>query len=431
MSPSHQRHKPPQPLFPQLTAGRGAPSPEHVAAHQRRRLMGAMVEAVRRSGYPNVTIDELVALAGVSNSTFYANFAGKQDCFLATCEEIVAIGAGRIGDAYRGGEGLTGRLEAGLGAFAEIIATEPAAASLVIVDSLALGEAGVGPREAAARRFEDMVAQSFASEGQSLTELQVRALIAGWRRLAYRALRAGEPERLRAQVPELAAWALSYCAAKPVALPPLSARPPSAPAEEVDWSEPPSGKLARAKLSQRQRIVRAAAQLAAEHAYAALTIAAICERAGTSNDGFYANFKTVREPFLEAFDTLSARALGVAVAAFESAGEWRQGVAAGLAALLAHIATDPYFARIAFFELAAAGPQGLARSDATLEAFTLYLHPESFGARAPNQVPPVTLDAIGGGIWSAIQHELEHGRASSLPQLAPQFAAIALVPFGV
>ncbi len=393
--------------------------------------MGAMVEAVRRGGYPNVTIEELIALAGVSNSTFYANFTGKQDCFLATCEEIVAIGAERIGQAYRGGEGLTGRLEAGLTAFAEIIATEPAAASLVIVDSLVLGEAGVGPREAAAKVFESLVAQSFASAGQSLTALQVRALVAGWRRLAYRALRAEEPGRLRAQVPELAAWALGYRAANPLVLPPLPDRLPAAPAEEIDWSAPPSGKLARAKLSQRQRIVRATAQLAAADGYAALTIKAISARAGTSHDGFYKHFPSVREPFLEAFDALSERALGVAVAAFESAAEWEGGVTAGIAALLAHIATDPYFARIAFFELGAAGPEGMQRSDRTLEAFTAYLHPESFGATTPNQVPPVTIDAIGGGIWSAIQHQLEHGPAASLPELAPQFAALALAPFGV
>jgi AcrR family transcriptional regulator len=393
--------------------------------------MGAMVEAVRRSGYAKVTIAEVITLAGVSKSAFYNHFTDKTDCFLATYEEIVEIGAARIADAYRGAVGLTERLEAGLASFAEIIATEPAAASLVIVDSLALGEAGVAPREATARRFEKMVTQSFASEGQALTALQVRALIAGWRRLAYRALRASEPARLRAQVPELAAWALSYRGALEPAPAPLPARPSLPAAEAPDWSETPSSQLARKALSQRQRIVRAAAQLATEQGYEALTIEAISERAGTSNEGFYDNFSSTREPFLEAFDALSARALGVAVAAFEAAGEWRKGVVDGLAALLSHIATDPYFARIACFELAVAGTAGMERSDATLEAFTLYLQPRSFGADTPKEVPPATIDAIGGGIWSAVQHELEHGRADSLPAMAPQFAVLALAPFGL
>jgi AcrR family transcriptional regulator len=432
MPRSRPRRKPPEPLFPKLPRHHGLPSPEHVGHHQRQRLMGAMVEAVRRHGYPEVTVTELVGLAGVSKAAFYRMFKGKRECFAATFSEIVKIGAERVEAAYRSGEGLTGRLQAGLDAFAEIIASEPAAASLVIVDSLALGEPGVGLREGAAQRFEALIAQSFASEGHSLSDLQARALIAGWRRLAYRALRASEPARLRAQVPELSAWALSYREGDAeVPAPTRSAPPKPPPAEGLDWSEPPASKLARQALTQRQRIVRAAAQLATTHGYEALTIEAISERAGTSNEGFYKHFTSRREPFLEAFDLLSTRALGVAVAAFESAGEWEGGVTAGIAALLAHTATDPYFARIAFFELGAAGPAGMARSDATLGSFTAYLHPESFGARTPNQVPPVTVEAIGGGIWSAIQHELEHGRAQSLAALAPQFAALALAPFEV
>ncbi len=432
MSPSRPRRDPPEPIFPRLGPRHGLPSPQHVAAHQRQRLMGAMVEAVRRHGYPTVTIAELVGLAGISKSAFYRLFKGKQECFAATFEEIVEIGAARIGEAYRSGEGLSGRLQAGLGAFAEIIASEPAAASLVIVDSLSLGEAGVGLREGAARRFEVLVSQSFAAAGQPLSELQARALIAGWRRLAYRALRAKKPARLGAQVPELTAWALSYPGTATEARPaPSSTQTPSPPPEELDWSEPPSGQAARKALTQRQRLVRAAAQLAATHGYAALTIDAISARAGTSNEAFYANFSSRAEPFLEAFDALSARALALAVAAFESQGEWEGGITAALTALLTHIATDPYFARIAFFELAAAGPAGMARSDTTLEAFTAYLRPANFGASPPNQVPPVTVEAIGGAVWSAIQHELEHGRGSSLPGLAPRFAALALAPFGV
>ena len=49
-----------------------------------------MLEAVSRHGYPATTVGELVALAGVSKSTFYEHFADKQECFLATFDEIVA-----------------------------------------------------------------------------------------------------------------------------------------------------------------------------------------------------------------------------------------------------------------------------------------------------------------------------------------------------
>lgn len=388
-----------------------------------------MLEGVRRSGYPNLTIAELVALAGVSKSSFYRHFASREACFLATFDEIVARGAARMGKAYRSGAGLRGSLEAGLSAFAASIASESAAARFVLVDSLALGAAAVAHREAAAERFEALVAQSFASEGRALSALQARAVVAGWRRVGYRALRAAEPARLAEQVPELVGWALGYRGGAEVVVPPL--QPVCGPEPELGWSQPPGGEDARRALSQRQRIVRATAQLAAEGGYESLRIPAISERAGTSNETWYEHFGSKREAFLAAFDELAARALAISSAAFEAEDRWSAGIAAGIAALLDHIAAEPIFARIAFFELAAVGPVGLQRSDLALEAFTAYLRPESFGASAPRQVPPIAVDAIGGGIWAAIQHELAHGRAHSLPQLAPQLAALALTPFGV
>jgi len=38
-------------------------------------------------------------------------------------------------------------------------------------------------------------------------------------------------------------------------------------------------------------------------------------------------------------------------------------------------------------------------------------------------------DAIAGGVWEAIRHELAHDRRESLPGLAPRLAAAALAPF--
>ena len=47
-----------------------------------------MVRAVAADGYDAVTVRLLIALAGVSRRSFYEQFAGKQECFLATFDEI-------------------------------------------------------------------------------------------------------------------------------------------------------------------------------------------------------------------------------------------------------------------------------------------------------------------------------------------------------
>jgi AcrR family transcriptional regulator len=425
MHPSRPSRAASRPLFSRLLSGRAAPPPKQVSDNQRQRLMGAMAEAVARHGYEQVKTAELAALAGVSKSTLYQHFGSKQDCFVATFEETISQGARWIGEAYGWGEGLEERLAGGLESFAAILAAEPAAARLVLIDSLALGEAGVGPRERAAERFEAMIAEGFASEGTPITALQARAIVAGIRRVAYRALRKGKPESLRRQVPALAAWALGFRgAAKERAVP--VAR--SVPGGGAGWGEPPSGKAARGKLSGRERIVRAVGQLTAEQGYRALSIPAISARAGTSNATYYANFDSKEEALLAAFEELAAQAMKRAAAAFAAHSDWAEGVAAGLAALLTFIAAEPIFARLAFFELPASGAAGLAHSDRAVDAFTAVLGPRAFGAEG-QRAPEVVLEAIGGGLWASIQHELAHGHARSLPGLAPQLAALVLAPW--
>jgi AcrR family transcriptional regulator len=430
MSRPKRRREALEPIFPRLPGG-GALSPERVAAHQRARLMGAMVEAVRRSGYAQVTIRELVGLAGVSKSAFYRHFDSKQDCFLATLDEIAAQGARRVEEAYREGEGLGGSLLAGLGAFAEIVAEEPAAASLALVDSLHLGAAGVAHREAAAARFEVLVLRSFAAAGTPLGSLEARAIVGGWRQVAYHALRDGEPGRFAAGVEDLVSWALSYRSAGEITVPSPPRRPVEGEEdgiEEFGWSEPPDSAAARRALDRRGRILRAVAQLAAEEGPEAVTIPAVSARAGTSNEAWYESFSSKDEALGAAFEALGARALAASVAAFEAEDDWERGVAAGVAALLRHVADEPIFARLAFFAMPASGPAGLERSDVAVDAFTAYLRPGAFGADRP-ELPAITRDAIAGGVWTAVQYELARGRAGRLPALAPGFAALALAPF--
>ncbi|HEY5054157.1 MAG TPA: helix-turn-helix domain-containing protein, partial [Solirubrobacterales bacterium] len=78
-----------------------------------------MVEAVARHGYAGTTLRELVALAGVSRSTFYAHFESKRECFLATFDEIIERASDRVGQAFRSSDGFDEQLQAGLTAFME------------------------------------------------------------------------------------------------------------------------------------------------------------------------------------------------------------------------------------------------------------------------------------------------------------------------
>jgi AcrR family transcriptional regulator len=417
-------------------------APDRVARHQKARLEGAMVEAVSRHGYAGTTLRELVTLAGVSKSTFYEHFESKQDCFLVTFDEVVARLSARVTEAYRSGNDLSEQLLAGLTAFVKMTVDEPAAASLAAVESLTLGVAGVEHRERASRAFEAMIQQSFDHSGaRPVSATTVRAIVAGIRGVTYARLRAGQPDELPSLVGDLVDWALSYQDVDSgVLLRAIKAaeQPPDESADEAtleehpqpDWEDPPGSPASRASLTQRERIVRAAAQVVVEKGYEALSIPAISAAAGTSNQTFYEHFSSKRDPFLAAFEILAADALSTTAAAFAREEDRPEAIGASIRTLLHYIAEKELFARLAFFQLPTAGPAALDRADAMLESFGAFLEP----GNAPNEkiggrLPQTIREAIPSGIWAVIQYEIAHGRRESLPDLAPEITRIVLAPF--
>ena len=400
-----------------------------------------MVAAVAEHGYPAVTISELVALAGISKRDFYESFASKEECFLATFSEIVEQATQQVRGAYRGGSGFRGRLAAVLLAFAELLAQQPEAAALVIVDSLGLGTVAVAPREAAETHFAELLRQSLAAEPErgEVSEPALRGIIGGTRRVVYRCLREGRPERFGDQAEALLDWALGYQrpGGEHLLAESFFAQAAAAPRSVEDgeegapgWGEPAGSARSRSALAPRERIVRAVARLAAAGGYASLSMPAIAAAAGVSNKTFYREFKDKQEAFLAAFEALAARALAAATAAFQSEREWPEAVGAALAGTLSFIAADPLFARLAFFELAAAGPAGLEAADRVTQRFMGFLSPAALPAGV-KPAPEAVVEAIGGGIWTVLQHEVAAGRGESLPDLAPEILDFALVPFGL
>src|SRR4051812_29126312 len=67
----------------QLPSGRHSLSREQVLASQRGRMLEAMASATAEKGYVHTTVGDVVKRAGVSRETFYEQFSGKEDCFIA------------------------------------------------------------------------------------------------------------------------------------------------------------------------------------------------------------------------------------------------------------------------------------------------------------------------------------------------------------
>jgi AcrR family transcriptional regulator len=428
-----------EPLFPRLSGGPGKLGPEEVARHQRGRLELAMVEAVARHGFAGTTLRELVTLAGVSKSTFYEHFTSKEGCFLATYDSLVGQMAARIEAAYGGPGDLPSRRLAAVAELMNAVLEEPAVASFVIVDSLTLGSVGIQHREKAWEMFERMAWRELGAERapSDAASISARAVMSGLAGVVYRRLRSGRVAELPSLVGPLVDWALSYQAPDGEAIyraVGAASVPSPAPLQlsggelKPDWEEPPDSALSRATLSQRERIVRGAARVVVERGYAALSIPAISAAAGTSNQTFYEHFSNKRDAFIAAYEIVATDALAISLAAFRAAGDGPEAIGAGLRALIEHIAGHRMFARLAFFELPAAGPTALDRADATMDALIGFLEPGLAPSGIGGPAPRVVLEATAAGIWSVIQREIVQDRGADLPAKAPELTRLALAP---
>ncbi|HEX3737442.1 MAG TPA: TetR/AcrR family transcriptional regulator [Solirubrobacterales bacterium] len=440
MAAKEPERQPSRPLFEKLKPGPRSIPAEQVAEHQRERLERAMIELVAREGYPATTVNDLVTEAHVSKTTFYELFEDKEDCFLATFDEVVRQVAMQVGEAYRRPGDFRQKLVAALACFMDLAVKEQAAARLTTIESLTLGTAGVGHRERGAAAFELMIRRSFdhSPSRVEVSDVVVRGIVAGIRGVVYRVLRADEAEALPAMVEPLVDWALSYQRHPSAAIGKAmrtATRPPRRSTAEaleetgIPWEESPASDRSRAELSQRERIVRGAAQVAVEIGYGGLSIPTISAASGTSNQTFYKLFSNKRDAFLSAFEEIAAEVLQVAGEAFRAEGDRPEAVGAAVRALLEFFATRELFAQLAFFGLPTAGPVALDRADQILDEFTVFLQPglapSAFGA----PLEPEILPAIASAVWAAIQHEIAHGRRSSLPELGPEIVLIAVGPF--
>jgi AcrR family transcriptional regulator len=141
---------------PGLPRGRSGLPIETVRAAQRERLLRAVIAAVARTGFADLTVADIVRGARVSRAAFYVHFADKEDCFLAATREGGRLMIDQVAAAARGlppGASAEQALRASIAAFLGFLAGEPAFARAFYVDMPAAGPRAVQRIEAALHNF--------------------------------------------------------------------------------------------------------------------------------------------------------------------------------------------------------------------------------------------------------------------------------------
>jgi AcrR family transcriptional regulator len=149
MSPPRDRQK--------LPPGRHGLSRSFVAQNQRDRILAAVAEACSDKGYGDMSVEGIIAAAGVSRRTFYEHFKNKEHAFLAAYDAVLGQLFQRVNGAVDAAGSLPDKVRAGLGAFLGFLASEPAFAQMCIVDVLAAGPEAVARRDGGMRAFAQLI----------------------------------------------------------------------------------------------------------------------------------------------------------------------------------------------------------------------------------------------------------------------------------
>jgi AcrR family transcriptional regulator len=407
------------PLYRKLRPRRNGPAREEIAANQRARLCGAMIEAVAAAGYDQISVAGVCRLAGVSKRTFYELFDNKAGCFLATHDSIVACAMARV----RAAQGHNGDSETGLGGSIEALALaageRPKAACLALLAVPSAGRAALVRRDRARLQLERILASSFelGPHGSLLPPLVARGIACGAERAMRLWLLGGRVQDASELAQELAAWAQSYDS---MALAALADVAPDASNLPVSWSpaRPRTG-------SESARMVRAAAEIVARGGYSALSITRIARRAEASEEAFRATYESAEDCFLEALDVLGLEALISAAKTSRRAGDGLPGVCRGIAALMEHLARDCVLREVLVLQELPAGSPAHDRRERLLGGFADLFAQRIPGSRRTTQV---LAEASAGAVFGVVRQYAAIGAADMLPGLAPHVAYLALTP---
>lgn len=148
----------PVPALPE-TRVQASTAPRFVASSHRDRLFVGMAKAIHAKGYTGMSVSDLAAAAGVSFTTFYDNYDGKEAAFLAACDFGIEQAFAAVRHAWdrECAHGWPAQVQAGMRELLGFLAAEPEWAHMAMVDIFAAGARARARRDRTIRLFTSLV----------------------------------------------------------------------------------------------------------------------------------------------------------------------------------------------------------------------------------------------------------------------------------
>jgi AcrR family transcriptional regulator len=179
--------------------------------------------------------------------------------------------------------------------------------------------------------------------------------------------------------------------------------------------------------NQRERIIAAIPQAAAELGYAEMNVEAILARAGVSRRTFYEHFKNKEDAFLAAYDAVVRQQARHIRHAYLEETTIQTRLRAGIRAYLEFTAREPNIARMCIVEVLAAGPRAMAKRNEAMRMFAEIIEDNIHELLPGCRRAALTAETIVGGIHEVVFRRILAGRTDELPGLADDLLATILI----
>lgn len=180
--------------------------------------------------------------------------------------------------------------------------------------------------------------------------------------------------------------------------------------------------------SERERILAALIEVAAERGYGETTIESILERAEVDRPAFDRHFRGKYDCFLSAWQEQNEECLATMVQAYESRQEWSDRLRAVAYQVIEGLSRDPCRASFGV-EVLAAGDAARARRDMTMRVIASLIDAGRQEMEDPEAVPHTTAEALAGSAYGQIYSRVVRGDVDELPDLIPQLMSAAVMPY--
>jgi AcrR family transcriptional regulator len=168
------------------------------------RILRALASVVAEKGYPAMTVGDIAARASISLSTFYANFADKEEAMLAAVDSGSAQMLATTLPAFRRAPDWPHAVRGAFGSMFAFCAAEPEYTTLGAVDVYAAGKRAMAQRDQVMTGMEALLVPGYERKPDA-SPIAAEAIGGAIYSMIYDQVKRGGPESMQEIVP-LAAY---------------------------------------------------------------------------------------------------------------------------------------------------------------------------------------------------------------------------------